>query len=408
LLDRKICGMFLLYRPVKNGYAVRVIESKILSYEVELERNPNNMRAKTRLEVLREIYKKIIDYSDPVELSFHIVVCGRPGTIEEDYYSIVDAFSLLGCKPRLKCVDLNFLKNYNRHVVQPRSLVVGKGIEWVWYSYTVRGYLGSESVPIGFDLLLGNVAGLPLWDESGAKHTVVVGPTGKGKTTLAALVALMAALLYDARVVVVDPKGDMWNILSWTGLVERLLLEDEHVHQRLVLADMFTDKFNNILIIDLKHLSESEKYIYFESILAGIFSMLQDVHARSVLIVDEFWRVSNSEIVKKLIREGRSSSISLVLLSQQPADFSLEVWNNSSNVIVFGSLDETYLESVKRFSGIAYEDLMSLPRLGVGEALIRYQRSQRAFPVRILPVPITVKSPSIQGTSNRGRVLRYG
>lgn len=408
LLDRKICGIFLLYRPVKNSYAARIIESKILSYEVELERNPNNMRAKTKLEILREVYRKITDYDDPVEPSLHIVVCGRPGTIEEEYHGIVDAFSLLGCKPRLKCVDPNFLKSYNKHVVQPRSLLVGKGIEWMQYPYTVGEYLGSESIPIGFDLLLGKVVGLPLWDERGAKHTIVVGPTGKGKTTLAALTAIMATLLYDARVVAVDPKGDMWDILSWTGLVERVLLEDEHAHQRIFLASMVASKFSNILIIDLKYLSENEKYIHLESTLVSIFSMLQSMYARSVLIVDEFWRVSNSEVVKKLIREGRSSGISLVLLSQQPADFSPEVWNNSNNVVVFGSLDETYLEDVKRFSGIAYEDLIYLPRLGVGEALIRYQQSQRAFPARILPVPITVKSPSIQGTSSRGRVLRYG
>ncbi|WP_143522011.1 ATP-binding protein [Pyrodictium delaneyi] len=409
LLDRRICGIMLLYKHVRGNYAARILESKILSYEVELERNPNNMRARNKLEVLRKIYENIMVYDDPVKPALYILVCGSTKSIEENYNSVIDMLAVLGCKPKRKCLSVSFLKNNSGNIIQSLSSIIGSSLSWMEYVRMLGKILdGVKTVPIGHDLVLGKLVGLPLWDNRGAQHTLIVGPTGRGKTTLAVLVALLATLLYDVKAVLVDPKGDVWRFLKGTRLAKHVVVEDGYSYHHLIVSNLFSDSFHGIMVLDLAYLSENEKYIQLETILDTIFDVLRNNSVSSVLVIDEFWRIKNSDVVRRLVREGRSSNISLVLSSQQPSDYSSEVWNNISNVIMFGSVDDVYIRDVSRYSGVVYEDLDVLRRLGVGEALLRYQQAQRAIPFKILPIPITVKSQSIPGATHWGRVLRYG
>ncbi|KSW12353.1 hypothetical protein CF15_06325 [Pyrodictium occultum] len=301
------------------------------------------------------------------------------------------------------------MKSFNKRVIQPRGLILGKFWELVDYLDSMTRYVESAFVPIGYDILLGRIVGIPLWDDTGARHTVVVGPTGRGKTSLAALVAVLSSLLHNATVVAVDPKGDLWSLLSWSGLAVHVEVESSrdaaYLASRILRA--LGESVGGIVVVDIRYLSEGEKYLHLETALSDAFSLLQGVGRRSLLIVDEFWRVKESYVVRKIVREGRSSGISLMLVSQQPEDFGPDVWSNSSNSVVFGSHDETYLESIKRLSGMASQDVSFIRRLGVGEALVQYHGSRRALPVRVLQAPITVKNPGVGGTGSWGRV-RYG
>ncbi|ABM81122.1 conserved crenarchaeal protein [Hyperthermus butylicus DSM 5456] len=361
--------MIVLGRKVDYNAATRLLESKLIMYQVELERNPANTRAKRMLELLEAIRSEINKYRDPVNLQLVFLVCKSHSGAEiaavlKPLKSMLQPYR---CKISLTSISLggNFPRRGGTVLSGSKAL---RELGRVALPLSILEFARESqlSIPIGVDLLAGGFPiFLPIHDEYGARHTLVVGPSGRGKTyLLGRIVALVLALL-PHRVVVVDPKGDL------AGLIDSFCGCSEVVE---VIDDSDEEYLSRIVHDKVRELLERSRY--------------------AVLVVDEAWRLAGSHALNVALREGRSRGLAVIMASQQPGDFTTTHWANTSNVIVFGSKDRSYISLVARYSGIEPRSLEHLTHLDIGEALIRYSNTSIAIPFRVLEPPlITVKRP---------------
>jgi DNA helicase HerA-like ATPase len=359
LMDRILAlegvkGFSIIYEKVPLSYALKVIESKMMSYRVELEYNPSNSKAKSMLEILSNIRDEISKYKDPIKPKLIIFI--NDINIAKE---ILAMLASINCKAELKKLQLSRNKSlFNKSFINrlkfwsiPISLkFIYMRISHYLLQLAMLLYpLNYESIPIGYTLAgPQTLLYLPLREAKGNIHTVVVGPTGKGKTYLLSLIVLLSKVIYNYKIYVLDPKGDLLNYLERLGFRDNIILLEDHSN-----------------ICSLKN-------------------------SRSMIIVDEAWRFSSSECINKMFRFGRSLGISVVVASQQPEDIPLAWWNNAGNVVVFGSKDSRYAVMVSRFAGINIDSLSLLSRLETGEILVRYDVTSYAIPAKVLP-PLTIR-----------------
>ena len=201
------------------------------------------------------------------------------------------------------------------------------------------------AIPIGFEPRSRYLAWLSLAGPEGARHTLIVGPTGRGKTTLLSFIAAVAALI-DLSVYVVDFKGDL------RAYIELLVPRELYKH------NVFPIEEPKEAELALKALVERSKSI----VAPGL---------HSIVLVDEAWSVRRTTL-SGLYRVGRSIGVAAVAATQHPADIGGDVWNNSYNLVIFPSGDNDYMSMIARRAGV--QDLQPLSATGAGEAVIQRGR----------------------------------
>ncbi len=226
----------------------------------------------------------------------------------------------------------------------------------------------SVVVPIGLEYRFHVLVPLYLALLEGAVHSVVVGPTGRGKTTLLAWLVVVTHL-HGYKVVVVDPKGDLLSYI-----------------EPYVKNSMGTLSSRIIELKDLKNVNV---------IIDKASSSVRDRGLNTIMVVDEAWQV-DLRSVDKIMRIGRSLGVSVVVSSQYPEDFHPRMWINSANAVVFGSPSKEYAENVMRFISLRPEDAKSLSTLGTGEALVLYRWTHRPLITRIFNPAILIKHGNLR------------
>lgn len=354
-------GIYLSFERQNLSSALRVIESKLMTYQIELEYNPSNTRAKTMIEILNKLRNEIAKYKDPAKVNLLIIAADK-STVSD----IVEMITSLGCKTSVKSIDN--MGNFRRsRLVKPTRLPrwslslsikqVAAHVSKLASSTVIAGYaVQTESIPIGTSMQgLPSLVYLPLKGIEGNLHSIVVGPTGRGKTYFLALTAFLASVLLGYNVFIVDPKGDLGKLARGLPLLEH--------------NSAIADNINDVLC-------------------ESIVNRRAGFKARNLLVVvDEAWRFSSDDCISRLFRLGRSRGISVIVASQQPEDIPLAWWNNASNIVAFGSSDTRYIAMVSRFSGLDYDYAKFLLKLNAREAIVKYVVSSKGVPVRIMSLP---------------------
>jgi len=209
-------GIVLYMEPLDRIKAMRSIEAKMMTYRVILERNPDDKSAEARLEILSRMYKRVAEGYTPLKAKYVLVVADEKpcSEIARRLETAKKTLEIHGCRCRVVCSDL--------------AGVVGGRVEGPMDSLTaidplvvlsrrIRSY--REGVYVGRDMDTGLPIYINLWDERrGANHVLVVGPTGKGKTTLLATMIARIYALDTAPITAVDPKGDLVDYLRAVGV----------------------------------------------------------------------------------------------------------------------------------------------------------------------------------------------
>lgn len=214
-------GLLLYMEPLDRSKAMRSLEAKMMTYRVILERNPDDKTAEARLEILSRMYKRVAEGYTPLKARYVIVIADPEpcSEIERRLETAKRTLEIHGCRCRVVCSDLNSV--LSRRAEGPLDSMTAID-PLVTMSRRIRSY--REGVFIGRDMDTGLPIYLNLWDERrGANHVLIVGPTGKGKTTLLATLLVRLYALDSTPLTAIDPKGDLIDSLKSIGVAETVV-----------------------------------------------------------------------------------------------------------------------------------------------------------------------------------------
>ena len=227
----------IMYIKISESYTdlLRRIESKMNKLRVLLELGGNDVKKLRELKVLEKIHDNLLNSKNVyrIMLLFIIKVVGKCDVIEDileketsTLMELIDTY--LSLKPYI--VNPKNIVDYKTVIpVMDRKIVVDKR-----KSILIIGNSGGallpisrnesnvidldlEGVYIGYDMVLGKP--IMLSPEKHLKyHGLVIGPTGKGKTTLLASMFYRAHLL-GYSVAAIDFKGDMTRYVADDSLI---------------------------------------------------------------------------------------------------------------------------------------------------------------------------------------------
>ncbi len=442
----KVRGIVTLIQEVSWRNILRELESRILNYKVMLETTPSNKTIELKLKILEETYSKIVSRGNAVKARLFVLVDDDDKLINQ----LISFLSRHGCKSSKTNLDRLTKLMKSGFMVGEYSDVqsISEFIDSM-----VRYYkrIDSSGIYIGKELSTGMPLYIDLW-EKGARHIAILGPTGRGKTSLLATLMLRMMSLDYSGVIAIDPKGDLTLYMESFGLKNiirfnsekliklianvmdkgyplSLLLSsglDLSVHEEASLdALSFCHDHDNIyavstrmklrmigvdsrilcsvigqevspvininsivakkepLILDLSMLNDSQRNIALAAVLALIVSYMEALppadNLRLAILIDEAWRLSSlpESLISRLLREGRSYGISVIMATQNPEELPEVLWNNVSIVIAFGSHDQKYINAISRVLSLDESLRQRISWLKRGEAIIRYQWDPR-------------------------------
>ncbi len=227
----------MMYIKISESYTdlLKRIESKMNKLRVLLELGRNDVKKLRELKVLEKIHDNLLNSKNVyrIILLFIIKVVGKCDVVENileketsNLMELIDTY--LSLKPYI--VNPKNIVDYKTVIpVMDRKIVVDKR-----RSILIIGNSGGallpisrnesnvidvdlEGVYIGYDMVLGKP--IMLLPEKHLKyHGLVIGPTGKGKTTLLASMFYRAHLL-GYSVAAIDFKGDMTRYVGDDDLI---------------------------------------------------------------------------------------------------------------------------------------------------------------------------------------------
>ena len=420
LASDAVVGVLLGKKSLDKGRLIRDIENRIMTLRVVLEKEPGNKAVERRLKLLERIYETLLEGGEYLESIIVILVDACRGADVVGW--VVSEIRRLGCRTSTASLDEALrtvigLKKARLLEARKASRIIASGLS------------GSRVKPSGVyigRLRNGKPFMLETRDARGSLHYLVLGPTGRGKTTLLAVLLLRADAI-GVRTYGIDPKGDLVSYTSHVvraksidvrdvivgllrlyreGFVSRddvyqafktigLYLEPRRIDYLVeecatlesVLDDVSRLKASRLNLLDVAGCTTpprrlDESIVFNLSRLpeplkapAAAAILIELLHAggNSLVVIDEAWRLGRilEEHIVRLYKEARSAGISLVAATQDPSDLPLELFNNSHGVFAFGSNDQEYVEKVAKILKLDVRERSVLRGLGVGEVLVK-------------------------------------
>ncbi len=361
-LSQHVKLVAFIFKRDKPSSVIRRLEARLTTYHVMLERNPGNRSLRVKAETL----EKLIDGVARGKVIDVVAVIGFSNIECNELHEQSNLFELAHCDAKILCRAKIGLTSTAFTSID-RIVEIA---EQVFQLKTPR--LLPSAVLIGYDIVSSSPIFLPLFDEQGALHTLVIGPTGSGKTSLLATIVIrtLSLQLVD-RLVVIDPKGDLARI------IDKLSISDDRLY-----------------VSDLSQLDEDEKV----NELSRLVRTARVVAGRglTLLVVDEAWRLKEAyKEFTALMREARSLGVSLMLASQDPTDFDPIVWNNVSNVIALAMHTEEFRRLLARYIPLKDTGLVSTPNRLLGYGIVWSRSFGKLVAVRLDVDPLVLKHGSL-------------
>jgi len=378
---------------VESGRLLGFIEDEIR--KVELAYNATkHVRYAERLRFLNELYRAVAKDHKPYVGSLGIVLWlpqGNPDNqrVVEAFRSLVEAEAgitvrKLGSSFEVVEGLIASVPPVESSVNIPAVLVTEEGIS------DRRGVILGRMVDGEGVLVLD-------WPRDFEAHIGVLGPTGRGKTVMLAGIAAQLGVLSDVRldpymVLVVDPKGDLRNLLSRTalrvirpsgyciplprldGIAEELIKSSAETGWGKSRVEVCKGSLveRGLVVYDLTDLGNEDRNVASSLIVSSLVLEASErgLPGRVVLVVDEAWRIAigSANHMVMALREGRSKGLYVVYATQSPSDMPQAVLDNTRVIAAFGGFTRNYVDLARR---LGLEEADTLLRLPVGEAYVR-------------------------------------
>ena len=396
-------------RYVPKSKLIRYLEREIDRVELAYS-TTGHVKYSERLNFLRELYRLVnsmsVSYAGGVSL---IVWDGDDGRkdISSDVESLV---KLIEAETGLSFRKVNSFKDAFNIEPHPENLDT-RGDLLLFNS----GRFDKPGIIVGFlddDYIEPVTLG---WPHDFEAHAGVFGPTGRGKTVLLAGVAAQLGIMSESRgdpymVLVIDPKGDLTNILSAIDPdvinIDKCIMlpSTKGEASMLIESSMSTSPGSSInicegslvkrgfWILDLSHLKPEDRSVAASLALTSILveALERGLPGRVAVIIDEAWRLARGRTLhlEMTLREGRSRGVHIVYATQSPSDMPQGVIDNTRVVFAFSGYSASYSKEVSSL-GFSPDLLSSMP---VGTALLRMD-SLGVYKIRIPDFRKLLKTP---------------
>ncbi len=317
--------LIILTERYPKDKLIKRIENEInrLSFMVEFSHNPN---LQSKLRLLSNIYENITTNNHlPIKTTILFVITktgkcdeihSEISKLEHNITTIVRQY--LGLN--LKRVDVSEIVGLplifdKRYIMGKRSVIL--------LDNTLRAFIPvdkakygslelerlSEGIYIGIDM----DSRLPVFidlERHVINHFVVAGPTGRGKTTLLAL--LVSQMVYkDVSVVVIDFKGDLIHLLNNIGIrnlsidVSKLLNID--IDNPRIVSKWFMEVSN--IIAEIFGLSHAARYSIYKSLMS-LYNLSRHISLEQLLtLIKKYSKLDNSlmgivDVLRELDKES--------------------------------------------------------------------------------------------------------
>ncbi len=224
--------IIIIYSKISEQYdeIIRKVESKINKLRIMLELGDNDVKKIRELKVLEKIHENLLNSRNVYRLILLFVIraTNECNNIEEvldkktkDLLNLIDVY--LDLKPHLMKPDeilcrFNIIPLPNNRILVDKKKTIliigdsGAALLPLDRNYTNVMDVDLSGIYIGYDMITNRP--IMFSPEKHLKfHGIIIGPTGKGKTTLLASMFIRTSML-NYKVVAIDFKGDMSRYLS--------------------------------------------------------------------------------------------------------------------------------------------------------------------------------------------------
>ncbi len=394
-----------------------VSKSKLIRYlEREIDRvelaysTTGHVKYSERLNFLRELYRLVNSMSVSYAGGVSLIVWGNDSKHEEIVSEVESLVKLIEAETGLTFRKVESLKDAFSVEPYPENLDTRGDLLLV-----SSGRFDKPGIIVGFlddDYIEPVTLG---WPHDFEAHIGVFGPTGRGKTVLLAGIAAQLGIMSESKgspymVLVIDPKGDLTNILSTIGpsvidVGDCIMLPSTRGEASILIESSISASPESTIsicegslvkrgfwILDLSHLKPEDRSVAASLALSSILveALERGLPGRIAVIIDEAWRLARgrSTHLEMALREGRSRGVHIVYATQSPSDMPHGVINNTRVVFAFSGYSSSYSKEVSSL-GFSPDLLSSMP---VGTALLRID-SLGVYKIRIPDFRKLLKTP---------------
>ncbi|MEM0246951.1 MAG: DUF87 domain-containing protein [Desulfurococcaceae archaeon] len=423
------------------------IANEILNVQADLHNvleESTKVRLNIKLDRLKALYTALLDGKPFTRIS--LVVSYRVKSRNKDSAkSVADYYESLIVSSFSKHYGLRLSRAVRNDIVQILLSTIGlmdkPSISKVEVEVERIAYMQPMNVDeapsldrliiLGFEKTSSHPVGVKIEDLY--RHVAIIGPTGRGKTTLLSSIIEQIVAENLVNVVVMDFKGDLKkylpgkvldsltpdkapiNILEkpaemenadWRALVVEALAYASGASREAVLKALLTiESEGKRGFINHYHVSVLLPFIEFlrnradHSLLisqlgkstlvdvGGYGTVFQNAYVsmciglirylllnkkeklQMILAIDDAWRILQLKTLTEIVREGRSKELGVIISTQSPGDLPDEIAENTYNVVLFGSRSKEYLEKAEKLIGVKGDLATLLTKLSIGEAL---------------------------------------
>ncbi len=214
-------SIVLLKRKVDQTSFMKDVERKIVNYKIMASADPANPQIMKKLSRLEKLYERMIKGEKPVGIKYYIIVKARASSerglkkaLEAKSNTVISSFKAsLGLDIRkatssetLEAVSLGVLKETKYNIVLESDVGF-----MVPISYVKRPKIPNKGIYLGLDIDY-NTPVFYDFEKYLTKHVVVIGPTGRGKTTFLYTLAKRTIEEYEVPVWVFDLRGEFLSL----------------------------------------------------------------------------------------------------------------------------------------------------------------------------------------------------
>ncbi len=270
-------SIVLLKKKANTSSYVKNIERQLINYKIMVATDPANPQILKKLRRLEKIYDRIVKGEKPISIKYYIVVKAHASSerglikaIQERSRTVITSFKAsMGFDVRkatedevLEAISLGILKETKHKITLESDVGFMMPI-----GYVKRPKVSGKGIYLGEDIDYGTPVFYD-FEKYLTKHIVVIGPTGRGKTTFLYTIAKRAIDEYEIPVWIFDLRGEFIGLKS-TSAFEIIDPERNNIN---ILYTWFTSpriRAKQIieLIKSIASLTSKEEYLLYMSLI---------------------------------------------------------------------------------------------------------------------------------------------